>query len=408
MGRQTLTFTLVIAIDATYSIYTWRKFLTIGIDARFAIRNRRGMGSYVLNLVRNLAAIDRSNQYILYTDTIDSDKLLPQTNNFETKILQPANYLLWEQLALPQQALKDNLDILHCTFNTAPLILDKKIRLITTIHDVMYLKPAKELADSTVMYQRLGRIYRSLIVSKTIYKADRIITVSEFSKQDILSHFPTLDPSRISTTYEAADDIFLDVSNAKIELENVSDKFGIISNYILTLGATDPRKNTEKIIRIFAKLKQEQKISEQLVIVGIPNWRNSDFYALVCDLQCQSDIIFTDFITQLELCSLYKYASIFLYISLYEGFGIPPLEAMACGTPVIVSNVTSIPEIVGDAAIQVDPYNQAAIENSILEVLKDRDLADNLVAKGRERLKNFSWHKMAESTHQLYLSTVID
>ncbi|QNP30036.1 glycosyltransferase family 4 protein [Cylindrospermopsis curvispora] len=381
--------------------------LIIGIDIRFALKKRRGIGNYTLNLLQSLAKIDQENQYFLYTNQPDSENILPKAANFKIRNLVPANYLLWEQLILPRQAIKDRIDILHCTANTSPAFLKKSTKLIVTIHDVMYLKDSVLLPKSNVAYQRLGRIYRSAIVSKTIRNATKVITVSNFSKSDILHHFPSLQTSSIITTYEAPDAAFriLDRGNAS---EIIKNSFNLSGKYLLTLGGTDPRKNTKLVIRAFSKLKQTKNINEKLVIVGIPNWKQSEFYDLVCLLQCENDVIFTDYVTQKELVCLYNCATLFIYPSLYEGFGIPPLESMVCGTPVITSNTTSIPEIVGDAALQVDPNNQEELEVAVYKLLIDHSLRDNLIQRGLARAKKFSWRRMAEETLDVYKSIIAD
>jgi glycosyltransferase involved in cell wall biosynthesis len=381
--------------------------LIIGIDTRFALKKRRGIGNYTLNLVQFLAKIDQENQYFLYTDQPDSENILPKTANFEVRILVPTNYLLWEQLVLPRQASKDGVNLLHCTANTSPVFLNKSTKLIVTIHDVMYLKDSALLPNSNVTYQKLGKIYRSAIVSKTIRNATKVITVSNFSKSDILHHFPSLQTSSIITTYEAPDAAF-NILDSQYTSKIIKNSFNLAGKYLLTLGGTDPRKNTKLVIRAFSKLKQTKNISEKLVIVGIPNWKQSEFYDLVCLLQCENDVIFTDYVTQDELVCLYNCATLFIYPSLYEGFGIPPLESMVCGTPVITSNTTSIPEIVGDAALQIDPNSQEELEAAVYKLLVDHSLRDNLIQRGLARAKQFSWRRMAEETLDIYKSIIAD
>ncbi|MFK0731741.1 MAG: glycosyltransferase family 4 protein [Gloeotrichia echinulata HAB0833] len=381
--------------------------MIIGIDTRFALKKRRGIGNYTLNLVQSLAKIDQENQYFIYTDQPDSENLLPKAANVKIRNLVPANYLLWEQLILPRQAVKDGIDILHCTANTSPVFLNKSTKLIVTIHDVMYLKDSALLPKSNVMYQRLGRVYRSAIVSKTIKNANKVITVSNFSKSDILHHFPSLQPKSIITTYEAADPAF-SILDSQYTSKIIKNRFNLAGKYLLTLGGTDPRKNTKLVIQAFSKLKQTQNIDQKLVIVGIPNWKQSEFYHLVCLLQCENDVIFTDYVTQEELVCLYNCATLFLYPSLYEGFGIPPLESMACGTPVITSNTTSIPEVVGDAALQIDPNSQEALEAAVYKLLIDNSLRENLIQRGLAQAKQFSWQKMAEETLDIYKSIITD
>jgi glycosyltransferase involved in cell wall biosynthesis len=377
--------------------------MLIGIDARFAVHKRRGIGKYTLRLIRQLAEMDNRNEYIMYIDREDAENVLPKQNNFKAKKILPPNYLVWEQILLPRQAKKDRVQILHCTGNTAPTYLDKKIKLILTILDVMYLKDYSELPQSSSVYQRLGRAYRKIIVPRAIKNVSKVITISNFSKNDIMKHFPALKEDMITVVYLAADETFgvFDKNDASAK---VRDKLGIIGSYILTLGAVDPRKNTELVIKIFREFKDENKIREKLVIVGIPNWKKTKFYSMVQESPYKKDIIFTDFIAEGDLVLLYNCATVFLYPSLYEGFGLPTLEAMACGVPVITSSSGAISEMVSDAALLVNTHSGDEIKNALVTLLGSDELRQGLVKKGFERVKNFSWRKMAENTLRVYES----
>ncbi len=375
--------------------------MILGIDARFAVQSRRGIGNYTLNLIKNLAQIDCYNQYILYIDRADSENVLPKQKNFKIKRLRPANYLVWEQIALSMQAKKDGLDILHCTGNTGPIRLDKQIKLIITIHDVMFLINSSVLPESSSLYQRWGRTYRKINVPIVAKYAERIITVSCFSKADIKKHIPILKNAVIDVTHEAYAESFLPL-NRNDARDKIKNKFGITENYILLLGANDPRKNTGFVIRKYIELKRDKRIKEKLIIVGLPDWRQTNFYNTIVQSNSTEDIIFTEFISEEDLVLFYNCASVFLYPSLYEGFGIPVLEAMACGVPVIASNITSIPEVVGDAAFLINPRNHSELETTLLALLNDPILRKNLIERGFEQIKKFSWQKMAKETLLVY------
>ena len=375
--------------------------MLIGIDARFAVHNRRGIGKYTLNLIQNLAEIDIKNEYILYIDIDDSNNVLPKKDNFKTKKIFPSNYFLWEQISLPIQVKRDGVDILHCTGNTAPILLDRRIRLVSSIMDVMYLKDYTELPRSASFYQRMGRLYRKAVVPRTVGRISMVLTISEFSKNDIMKHIPIFDNARVKVTYLAANEIFCQIDKT-VALKKVRDNFGIEGRYILTLGAVDPRKNTELVIKKFIELKNESNIKEKLLIVGIPNWKQTKFYDIVQESNFKKDVIFTDFVSEDDLMLLYNGASIFLYPSLYEGFGMPVLEAMSCGVPVITSNITSMPEIAGDAAILINPRNSKELKSSILTLLNDEKLRNELRKRGFQQAKKFSWKRMAEETLKVY------
>lgn len=375
--------------------------MNIGIDARFAIHNRRGIGNYVLNLIRFLAVQDQENLYYLYTDREDWEGILPHQETMVARQLQTSNYLAWEQFSLPLQARRDRLDVLHCTGNTAPLALAPSISLVTTVHDVMYLKPEKALPQSTSLYQRLGRIYRRAVVPPTVRGSAAILTVSEFSKSDILSHFRDLPSERIHVTPLGLNPHCRILAEDEVETDYLSS-LGVNSGYLLTLGGYDPRKNTSQVIRAFMKLKGAGGLHEKLVVVGIPNWRQSVFWQEAQALGGGEDVVFTEFVTEGQLVSLYNRATAFLYPSLYEGFGLPPLEAMACGTPVITSQVTSIPEVVGDAALLIDPSNEEALTRAIGTMVADRELRDRLKTQGKHRSAEFSWSRLSAETLRVY------
>lgn len=377
--------------------------MKIGIDARFALHNRRGIGNYSLKLILNLAEIDSENQYVLYVDRDDVEKILPIKPNLCIRKLLPANYLIWEQVLLPQQAKKDSLDILHCLGNTAPIKISHRIKLVSSIMDVMYLKDYSELPQSYSFYQKLGRIYRKFIVPRTVHSLSKVITISFYSKTDIMHHLKTLHGKDVAVTYLAANEWFKPCKNEML-FESLKNKYNIHDEYIFTLGATDPRKNTERIIRTFLELKSEEAIPEQLVIAGLPNWKNTLFYKMIMDSEFKHDIIFLDFVTEDDLICLYNYAKVFLYPSLYEGFGLPPLEAMSCGAPVITSNSTSIPEIVGDAAILINPHDDEELIDALLLMLRDEKVRSDYIERGFSQVKKFSWKRMAAETLELYKS----
>ena len=377
--------------------------MKIGIDARFALHQRRGIGNYTLQLIHHLSDLDTQNEYVLYTDQDDINRVLPRKSNFVLRKITPASYPVWEQVMLPLRAAKDAIDILHCTGNTAPIYLDRRIKLISTIHDVMFLKDDSELPKSASLYQRAGRFYRKVIVPKTIARLSMVLTVSEFSKRDIMHHIRVIKDDSIKVTHEAASKSYrrLDRANAS---HKIPQKLSIRDPYVLTLGALDPRKNTESVIRKFIELKAERKITEKLVIVGVPHWRQTKFYQMVHKSAFADDFLFTEFLSEEELAFLYSGAKAFLYPSSYEGFGIPLLEAMACGVPVITSNTTSIPEVVGNAALLIDPLDGEELKSALLKILNEEGLREVLISRGLDQAKKFSWIKTAKETLLAYES----
>ncbi len=375
--------------------------MRIGIDARFAVRNRRGIGNYTLKLIQELAGIDFQNEYVLYIDHPDHDGVLPQKTNFKVKRLSPSNYLIWEQVVLPIQTKMDAIDLLHCTGNTAPIWIDKRIKLVSSIMDVMYLKDYSELPRSTSWYQRAGRHYRKNVVPRTVHRISRVLTISEFSKNDILRHMQALEADQVKVVYLSSNATYRLIDKVSAAQE-IFKRYGIKDKYVFALGGMDPRKNTEMVIRKFIELKREHSIEEKLVIAGIPNWRETPFIDILKGSDYRDDFIFLDYVSEEDLALLYNAASVFLYPSLYEGFGIPPLEAMSCGVPVITSNTTSIPEVVGDAAIQIDPANGQELKAAIIRLTNDLRFRDVLIKRGLEQAGKYSWKRMALETLTVY------
>ncbi len=375
--------------------------MLIGIDAHFALRERRGVGNYSLSLVRGLAAMDDCNQYILYTDKEDVERVLPIKSNFRKKMLHSSNYLMWEQIQLPLIAKRDKIDILHCPANTAPVFLNHDIKLVSTIHDVSYLKPFSIMPRSPYLYQRLGRVYRKNIVPWTIKRASSIITVSEFARKDILSSIPFLNDEKVSVTYEAMSGAFR-VIEKEAAHSFVRAKYGINGKYIFNVGGRDPQKNTAFLVESFLDLKKAGQLSEKLVIVGFADHTHANFYKSIINSGIADEVIFIGFAEEDELVHLYNAAEVFIFPSLYESFGIPPLEAMACGTPVIASDAGAIPEIVGDAALFINPRSKEDLKSSLLQVLGDIRVKNELIRRGLKRVDQFSWSKTAKETLEIY------
>lgn len=360
--------------------------MRIGIDARLAIKERRGIGNYTLKLIKGLAETDPNNQYYLYTDSEDFCGVLPKSERFVIRKLWPSNYLLWEQISLNRAAVRDRLDILHCTANTAPVITRRNYKLITTICDVMYLK--KSLPRSPSIYQNAGRLYRSIVVPRVIKFSDKLISISQKTKDDMLEIIDGIDEQKISVIHLSTSN---DEGSGKSE-RDIKKNYSIKGDYILALGAIDPRKNTKMILDCYGELRREGKIKECLVLPGIERLHSS----------VPEGVILTGFVSDADLQDLYKYSKIFLYPSLYEGFGIPVLDAMKNGTPVITSKVSSLPEIAGGAAVLIDPYSKSDLKKAILKVLLDNSFSSFLVKKGFENILRFDWGKTVKSTLDIY------
>jgi glycosyltransferase involved in cell wall biosynthesis len=299
------------------------------------------------------------------------------------------------------QVKKDGVDILHCTGNTAPILLSRSIKLVLTIHDIAYLKPYSVVPKSPYLHQRLGRMYRRNVVPRVIKRANMVITVSEFAKKDILNSFSTRNSKMVCVIYESSSKLLQPIPKEESR-SFCKSKYGITEKYVLNVGGCDPQKNTAFIVTSLLELKSEGKLPEKVVIVGFTNWHNSDIYKTVAVSEYRDDFKFIDFTDEKHLLHLYNGAEVFIFPSLYESFGIPPLEAMACGVPVIASKTGAIPEVAGDAALLIDPRNGKELKESMLNLLNDEGLRNQLVRRGFEQAQKFSWKKTAEETLGIY------
>jgi alpha-1,3-rhamnosyl/mannosyltransferase len=230
--------------------------------------------------------------------------------------------------------------------------------------------------------------------------ADHVITISEFSRKDILDLIPRLDPTRVHVTHLSCDHIFKQVRSALAQGGTAGGEGK--RPYIFTLGADDPRKNTVRLVQAYLSLLKDHAIEHDLVISGYANWEQSESYQLVKDAGATSRVRFLGFIAIEELMALYRGAEVFVYASLYEGFGIPILEAFSAGCPVIASNVTSIPEVGGDAALYFDPLRVDDMRTLLLRVLKEPELRESLSRMGYARAQQFSWEETARQTLAIY------
>lgn len=374
--------------------------MRIGIDAHFASYELRGIGKYVIQLVSGLVQSDEYNEYVIYGDS----RRFPQLNgraNVKLRDPGPMPYPLWEQVVLPYWVRQDGVEFLHCPANTAPVILPKDIKLVMTVHDVMYMLPASVLSASNVFRQRLGSFYRRAVVPRVARRADRIIAVSEFSKREIVQRLNVI-PERVEVIHEGIDPNFAslagDLGFPPKDLEGKT----LDSDFILALGAGDPRKNTLAVIRAYASMWRDLPNQEKLVIVGLRDWPSSTACQLVKQLALDDRVHFAGYVSDELLAWLYSFSRCFLYPTLYEGFGFPVLEAMACGTPVIASDCTSVPEIAGAAALFVDPTSEKSIGDALLRILRDEPTRLDLIQKGRDRVRQFSWQNTVRRTLSVY------
>jgi len=376
--------------------------MKIGIDARL-LSYRRGMGNFLYNLLVELQDIDRENHYVLYTDR-SIDNIIPLTVTAKVRIIRLPSYPLWEQVLLPAVVTKDNLDMLHCPANTGPLRVPRSVKLILTIHDVMFMLNDDKFPSSPSLYQRLGRLYRSFIVPRVARRANAILTDSHCSSDDIKRHLE-IGKDKLHVVYGAPNRACRVIKDEYF-LTAVQAKYGLNHPFVLSLAGIDPRKNTHRVIEAFALLQRSICKDCSLVLVGLSSLAQRGFIKAVEKMGLTSRVAFTGFVPEEDLVALYNLAQVFVYPSLYEGFGLPVLEAMACGTPVVASRRGSIPEVAGDAAFFVNPLDPQKICEGVAQFLTDEEQLRRFRKKGLERVNSFSWERAAQETLKVYESLV--
>jgi glycosyltransferase involved in cell wall biosynthesis len=363
----------------------------IGIDFRFCTKSKRGLGYYSYWLLKNMCGKDTGYDFYFFADEHSDASAFKDLDNVQIITIPIKNYFIWEQILLPFYLKKYKISLYHGLGNTLPIFTPKRTKLILTIADVMFLK--KELDTTGSVKQLLGKIYRKNVFQFITKKARKIIAISDFTKQDILSE-SEIEANKIET-------IWLSYNEAT-NTETTKKKIAETSvPYFLTMGATDPRKNTNRIIEAFETIAD--KIPHRVYVIGYQSGSKSKLFQNLSP-QMKERIFFFDYIPDQDLCVLFKNADAFLYLSLYEGFGLPLLDAMYHKCPVLCSNVTSIPEIVGEAALLANPYDEKDIAEKMLLIANDKTLKEDLKNKGVERLKFFSWQKTAEATLKVYES----
>lgn len=371
--------------------------MRIGIEAQRIFRTKKhGMDMVALELINNLKLIDNLNEYFIFVSP-GQDICLTSENNFNIIELNGGPYPIWEQIALPKAVNKYNCDILHCTSNTAPLL--GSTPLIITLHDIIYLENLNLFSGGATAYQRFGNLYRRMVVPLAAKKSKRVVTVSEFEKKRI-SDFMGLKENLVSI-YNGVGQHFKVISNKEV-LKKCKRKYNLPDKFIFFLGNTDPKKNTPNLLKAFAHFNNKSSEKYKLVMLDFPE---SALKQILNDIECSNirdQILLLGYVPNNELPQIINLCSLFLYPSLRESFGIPILEGMACGVPVITSNSSSMPEVAGDAALLVDPTNYLSIADAIEEALTNEPLRESLIDKGLKRAPEFSWHQMAKRYFALY------
>jgi glycosyltransferase involved in cell wall biosynthesis len=363
--------------------------MKIGINGRFLAAKRTGVQRAAYNLIKSLINIDHSNHYYLFTseDQVSNpDWQSPNVTVVPSRIREGENIRnhIWEQVTLPRLSRKYQVDLLHSPANLAPLFYRGKS--VIHIHDLCFIVNPQWFSFSF-------RTLYNLVIPRLAQRAAKVITNSNNSRNDLL-HYCSLSADRVSQIYWAVDDHFLQ-ENQTIDDQTPTEP------YILYVGSLEPRKNIGTLLEAYEMLRtQHPLLTPKLILIG----GESPLFAEVRlkIKKYKEDILFKGFVNDNQLRSYYRAAKLFVYPSLYEGFGLPPLEAMAAGVPVVTSLTSSLPEVVGQAALMVSPYNSGQLAEAMSQILYDPALAQRLVAAGKQQVQKFNWLRVARNTLAIY------
>jgi glycosyltransferase involved in cell wall biosynthesis len=364
--------------------------MRIGIDARKL--HDFGIGTYIRNLLRQLARLDHETEFVLLCRPEDRQGLAALGENFRAIGETAGHYSIAEQLKIPIALKREGVGLFHAPHYVLPPLVP--CRSVVTIHDCIHLMFPQYLPN------RLALGYARTSISLAARRATRVLTVSQSSKRDIL-RFVDTEPDKIDVIYNAYDERF-GVEPEEQDVVRVRERFQLNDEFVLYAGNVKPHKNLERLIEAFHIVRQRGLDHLKLVLIGDDISRYAALRRAVHRHQLHKYVRFFGYVPEETLAVMYRLAGVFVFPSLYEGFGLPPLEAMASGTPVVTSNVSSLPEVAGDAALLVDPYHPEAIAEGIYRVLSDEPLRRSLRAKGLERARQFSWEQSVGRVRAIY------
>jgi len=369
----------------------------IGIDARLYGTKHGGIGRYTAELIKNIEVKDKANQYFIFLAKDNFNEYQPQNPNFKKVSADFKVYGIFEQLLYPFLLYRYNLNLMHFTHFNAPILYRKKS--IITIHDLIISHyPSSRATTLSPWVYKIKLAGYHFLVKAVAKQAKKIIAVSQYTKSDIIK-FLKVSGEKIAVIYEG-----VDLPNADSANVEFMSELGITGDYLMYVGSAYPHKNLEKLIEAFDLLAKDFT-NLQLVLIGKNNFfynRLKEFAAERVAPETLARIVFAGYQSDENVAQLYKSATLYVFPSLIEGFGLPPLEAQTFGLPVISSNKSCLPEILGDSALYFDPENVLDMTEKIILGLKDEELRNDLVKRGFENVKRYSWEKMVKEILELY------
>lgn len=373
--------------------------MKIGIDATGLYGPRTGVENYIINIINSLLTIDNENKYIIYCRDEIPKEIKHRPPNVTFKILTFYNRKIFQQTRLPVINYFDSTDLMFYPGNSISLICP--CRSVLTIHDIFPFVISDYIPKYHPInfFASINTLYWKWIDKIGCLIADKLIAVSNSTKNDVAKVF-SVPEDKITVIHEGVSEEFEKINNINV-IKGFRKRYDINDKFILCPG-TSTYKNLQGSLKAFLHVKRKQNSSLKLVIIGPKERIRDDIFRLISESNLQHEAIFLGFFPQKDLPLLYNAAELLLFPSFYEGFGIPVLEAFSCGTPVIASNVASLPEIAGDAAILVDPYNPLEIAFQLEKVLEDKSLRERMILKGLKQVCRFSWEDAARKTLKIF------
>ena len=368
--------------------------MRIGIEAQRIFRPKKhGMDIVALEVIKELQLLNTTHEFVVFVKD-GADKCLKESHNLQIVIVPGKTYVDWEQWHLPKAVKAAKVDVLHTTSNTAPFRVG--VPTVITLHDIIYLE---KLQFTGTAYQNLGNIYRRLNVPFVVPRAEAVITVSNFEKDRILSQM-SLSRDKVHVIHNGLSKAFKQIP--KNSLEHFGNDKKLPERFILSLGNKAPKKNMKGSIKAYLEYRKRSINPMKMVLVECDGNYLKQTLAELNASEQRSHFVLTGYLPNYQLPLLYNLADVFLYPSYRESFGIPILEAQACGTPVITSNTSSMPEVAGDAAIFIKPESPTSIAEALLKLERDNCLRENLISTGHKNAAQYTWRNTAIRTLELY------
>ncbi len=373
--------------------------MLIGIDARLFGTRHGGIGRYTEKLIKHLETIDSENQYVVFLQKNNFDEYEPRNPNFKKALANFRAYSFGEQLIFPFQLLPYNFDFVHFTHFSLPIFYPKKF--IVTIHDLIISHyPSSRATTRNFLFYKIKLFFYQIVVKTAAKRAEKIIAVSEFTKNDIV-RLLKIKPEKIFVTYEGVALPQAEPADAEVFLRSL----GVKGDYLLYVGSAYPHKNLERLVSAF-KIIAEKNPARQLILAGKDDYFYRRLRNFINRLGLAGKIILAGYCDDQKLVALYQNAKAYVYPSLIEGFGLPSLEAQSYGLPMVCANASCLPEVAGEGAIYFNPEDHADMAEKIILAFSDDDLRRKLISAGYENLKKYSWDKCAWQTLAVYQSVI--